>query len=105
MVSRQLRLVAIAGILASPWIVLAQDAPSLPIQEIIQKLAANEQEARRILKDYTYRQDLRFQELSQRDDVIVPATHRRPLASRIHNRPRHASVQHGPFTRPIERPV
>jgi hypothetical protein len=49
---------------------LRQEQPPVPVEEIIQKFAAREKEFRFARANYTYRQDVRVQELNANDKVL-----------------------------------
>src|SRR4051794_17493436 len=49
---------------------LRQEQPPVPVEEIIQKFAAREREFRNARANYTYRQDVRVQELNANDKVL-----------------------------------
>ena len=48
----------------------AQDAPTVPIEEIIRKFAAKEKEFARARANYVYRQEVKVQELDANDRVL-----------------------------------
>jgi len=66
---RQFLYLLVAG-LFSPWALLGQDSPSLPVQQITEKFAANEQELQRVRSNYSFRQEVRIQELDLSDAVV-----------------------------------
>jgi hypothetical protein len=56
--------------LCSTGKLFAQDAPSVPIEEIIQKFSAKEKEFARARANYVYRQEVKVQELDANDRVL-----------------------------------
>lgn len=53
-----------------PRILVGQDSPSVPTQQIIEKFAANEQELQRVRASYSFVQEVRVQDLDSNDTVV-----------------------------------
>ena len=59
----------LAILLTSVWLIAAQQTPSRPIEEIIRKFAENEKAAKSAWEKYTYREELRVQEMDRNSTV------------------------------------
>jgi hypothetical protein len=70
MFPRQFQLLAILALFVLPWKLLAQDNPLDSVQEIIQSFAAHERELQIVRRSYSYREDIKVQELDKNDKVV-----------------------------------